>query len=321
MQPNRHVAMAASLLLAAVMVFSVGLGVVSAVGAAAGSSGKTLGTEHGVTPNAATVTASMHAGMQGKPVQYGSYNWAGYANNVSSAAFGTVYLATGEWYIPATSCPSSTPKLGTYLADWVGIDGFNTASVEQAGTFDYCSGAGATPEYLTWWEFYPYNDVQFVATNASAGDLVSTTITFNNNVCYSNSTATVCGVYTLSFEDFDAPWLDFQVVGNPTTCNSSGYCETGLDGSAECISEAPGIGGSYNGGFASVAKYTTTTFYGCADTIGSTFAGIGSHGTHAQTDALTQVGYTSGLNDQTVSGLKTQLYGLSEFTLYWHHYH
>ena len=51
-----------------------------------------------------------------------------------------------------------------------------------------------------------------------------------------------------------------------------GLLRGGRDGSAECISEAPsGIGYP---AYTPVADYSKTTFYACADTIGSNFAGI-----------------------------------------------
>jgi len=331
MQTKGHVAMAVSLLVAAVMVLSVGMGIVSLAAGASASPAKAPATALAAMPNIAAATAYLHQGMpklistpaakaggassKGTTYQYGSYNWAGYADNVSSSAFGTVLLAQGEWFIPTATCPTSGHAKGTYSATWVGIDGFATGSVEQAGTFAYCSGPNVAPDYYVWWEFYPYNDVQFTSL-VSAGDLVQVTISYNPTICYSGD----CGVYTLSLQDFDTPAVDFQIGSDPAICNSNAQCETGSDGSAECISEAPGIGGSYNGGYADLTKQTPTTFYMCADTISTVFDGIGSHGSHASLDEITEYGYTSGKKIQTDSGLSTYYYGKSKFTITWHGY-
>ena len=277
-------------------------------------------------PNTAAATAFLHGGMpkivstpatKSSIVQYGSYNWAGYADNVTAAHDGTITNAQGEWYIPTATCPTSGHTAGTYSATWVGIDGFGTGSVEQAGSFSYCSGPNVAPEYLVWWEFYPYNDVQFTSY-VNAGDIIYVDIAYNPSICYYGAAA--CGGYTLTLEDYSNSAVDFTIVGDAATCNTAGYCETGVDGSAECISEAPGIGGSANGGLAQLTKQTPTTFYLCSDTIGTSYNGVGSQGSHAYVDEITQYGYTTGLKDQTVSSLKTYYYGKSEFTVTWHHY-
>lgn len=42
----------------------------------------------------------------------------------------------------------------------MGLDGFNDATVEQDGTFAYCSGPQSTkPVYKAWYEMYPSNSV------------------------------------------------------------------------------------------------------------------------------------------------------------------
>ncbi|MCI4366022.1 MAG: G1 family endopeptidase [Thermoplasmata archaeon] len=268
---------------------------------------KTGSAAHPTMPNAAKLTALLHQSAVGATIhKVTSGNWAGYVN---TATAGTIYEVTGEWFAPTTTCPSSTPSVGTYQVSWVGIDGWGTGTVEQDGTLAYCSGPGATPVYYDWWEFYPYNSVQFVSY-ISGGDFVQATVLYNPAACVNG----ICGVYTLSFADLTAQ-TSFQVVGNPSTCNTAG-CEGGPDGSAECISEAPGV----NGGIADVTDYKSTKFWTCADTIGSTFAGIGSHGTGTTTYEVRQIGGVTGLADQKPTSLVSYYYGLSQFTVKWYHY-
>jgi hypothetical protein len=225
------------------------------------------------------LTSGVRGPLSSKISDVNSSNWAGYADLATSGG-GNITEVTGDWTIPIANC-SNAPKKGSFEVQWVGIDGWTNDVVEQAGTLDYCHGPGATPQYYTWWEFYPYNDITFV-NRTTGGDHVSATILYNPNVCLKGS----CGVYTLIFSNFDRPAEDFQVTGNPTTCNSYG-CEWGPDTSAECISEAPS-GFGYPG-YTPLLDYGTTGFTYCSATISGHFAGIGSQGGYAKTLHINEV--------------------------------
>ena len=81
-----------------------------------------------------------------------STNWSGYAD--TGSGFSKV---TGSWTEPSASCGGFTTSLAAF---WVGIDGYNSASVEQDGTLIECY-FGTAYQY-TWWEMYPANDIQVV---------------------------------------------------------------------------------------------------------------------------------------------------------------
>src|SRR5438105_3519625 len=76
-----------------------------------------------------------------------STNWAGYA--VTGAA-GSVSNVRGSWIVPAATCAAGETS---YSSFWVGIDGFNSGSVEQTGTDSDCRNG--VPTYYAWTEFYP----------------------------------------------------------------------------------------------------------------------------------------------------------------------
>jgi Peptidase A4 family len=175
--------------------------------------------------------------------------------------------------------------------------------VEQDGTLDYCSGPGATPAYYTWWEFYPYNSVQLYASS-SAGAVIYATILYNPSEIIDG----VPGVYTLNLFDYDNG-ASFSIIGGGWDL---GY--TPSDASAECISEAPGL----STGLAPLTNYGTTTFYACADTIGSHFAGIGSQSSSVALYKIDQ--NRGGTNVQVTGGLVSFLYGRSEFSITWKHF-
>jgi hypothetical protein len=302
-----------ALALSAVMVFAVGMGIAAGLAAA-------MPAQHSAAPATASHTEpgfqaglkqlgaliDQGVGAQGihtsaGPSPSSSYNWGGYAFVPSSS--GALTQAFGEWFIPAATCPSSGD---TYQAEWVGIDGYSSGTVEQGGSFDYCYSG--TAYYYTWWEFYPYNDVQFIYS-ASAGDLISAQINYNPTICYGSS----CGVYTIAVDDWSSG-NNIYITTDPTTCNSNSQCEVGSDASAECISEAPGI----SSGIAPLADYGTSTIYACSATNGATTAGIGGfHSSVGTTYAITQIGSVTGKTDQKVSHLSTYWYKDSTFTLTW----
>jgi len=56
-----------------------------------------------------------------------SSNWSGYA---VTAGRSTVTDVKGSWIVPPVSCSGSNQ----YASLWVGIDGYNSSTVEQIGT-------------------------------------------------------------------------------------------------------------------------------------------------------------------------------------------
>jgi Peptidase A4 family len=235
-----------------------------------------------------------------------SGNWAGYAA-VPKAGNGVIQEITAEWAIPTATCSQPASYGAALDSQWVGIDGFSTGTVEQTGTSAYCSSNGATPVYYLWWEFYPYNNAQFIYT-ASAGDFVQAYVLYNPAACVNS----VCGVYDLILNDLTSG-NSISVTGGGWVCNpNGGSCEGGVDSSAECISEQSG------GGFV-LTKVTKLTFLACAAEINGTFKGLGSFSSSTATIySITQV--NGSLTDQSVSSITSYFYGKSEFSVTWHHY-
>ena len=73
-----------------------------------------------------------------------SLNWSGYAS--SNSTFNDV---KGSWTQPAATCNGKS----TYSSFWVGLDGYNSNTVEQLGTEADCSKG--KPVYYAWWELFP----------------------------------------------------------------------------------------------------------------------------------------------------------------------
>jgi hypothetical protein len=139
-----------------------------------------------------------------------STNWSGYA---ATGANGAYHSVTASWVEPTGKCTSR--RSAQYSSFWVGLDGFNSDSVEQTGADVDCDGT--TPEYYGWYEMYPANPVNYTNT-VKPGDHFSASVTFTGTE-----------TYTLVLTDSTQGWTHTTVKN-----------ETGLDrSSAEVITEAP----------------------------------------------------------------------------------
>jgi Peptidase A4 family len=82
--------------------------------------------------------------------------------------------AQGSWTVSAVSC-SKTPN--TCAAFWVGIDGYNSDTVEQTGTIGYCSGT--TARYYAWYEFYPAGSVEITSIPVTPGNVITAEVSYS----------------------------------------------------------------------------------------------------------------------------------------------
>jgi len=157
-----------------------------------------------------------------------SSNWSGYAATGSDGAFTSV---SSSWTEPTATCTSRTDE---YAAFWVGLDGYNSDSVEQTGTDSDCDGR--TPDYYGWYEMYPADPVYYSNT-VEPGDHFSASVTFSGSE-----------TYTLTLTDSTQGWTQ-KVTEN----------ESGLDrSSAEVITEAP----SSETGVLPLADFGTVNYSG-----------------------------------------------------------
>lgn len=139
-----------------------------------------------------------------------SSNWSGYA-----AHGGTYKSISASWVEPTGHCSGSGHQ---YSSFWVGLDGYNTNTVEQTGSEVDCSGG--RPQYYSWYEMYPKFPVNF-SNPVSPGDHFSGSVTFNGG-----------GSFTLTLSDTTKGWThtEHKTLGSAHR------------GSAEVIIEAPSSG-------------------------------------------------------------------------------
>jgi len=156
-----------------------------------------------------------------------STNWSGYAVTGSNGAFSS---ASASWTEPTATCTSRRGH--QYSSFWVGLDGYNSNSVEQTGTDADCSGR--TPQYYGWYEMYPAFPVNFPNT-VRPGDAMNASVTFSGTQ-----------TYTLVLHDATQNWTQNIVV------NQSGLTRS----SAEVITEAP----SSSSGVLPLADFGTVSY-------------------------------------------------------------
>jgi hypothetical protein len=146
--------------------------------------------------------------------QLTSTTLSGYADEGVAEGFTSV---SASWVQPTAKC-GQTQSLAVF---WVGLDGMSTSdpTVEEDGTFIQCPGGNAHPMYFDWWEMYPTNNVELVAS-VSPGDHIAAKVVFSG------------GTYTLSVRDATDTAGSFSTS---QTCGTTA-CE---DMSAEWIAEDP----------------------------------------------------------------------------------
>ena len=170
-----------------------------------------------------------------------SFNWSGYADATTDQPVttcgqgdgcGSVSSVTGTWTIPAVSCPAPPYRNeDQYVAQWVGIDGFNDQTVEQAGSASYCYEG--TAAYYNWFELYPAATVVLGPTSCinnnvgcpQPGDRITVTITVQPGSSGNDN-------YEISLVDRNSP-------ANSGTTTQSCATNVCFDNSAEWIVERP----------------------------------------------------------------------------------
>jgi len=160
-----------------------------------------------------------------------STNWSGYAAHLPRK--GTFHSVSASWIQPRARCGSSAGKR-QFAAFWVGLDGFNSLSVEQTGTDSDC--VGTTPHYYGWYEMFPAAPVNF-KNPVKPGDQMSASVTFTGTA-----------KYTLVLTDTTRHWTHTIVKRNPNLARSS----------AEAITEAPSSGAT--GAVLPLANFGTVRF-------------------------------------------------------------
>src|SRR5271157_596985 len=173
-------------------------------------------------------------------IQINTYNWSGWAVEDAKDPFGVeaiqAVLVVPVARVPFYSCTGSSD----YSSQWVGIDGFASSDVLQAGT-EADAACGAPPFYSFWYEWYPFSEVRIgYPFTASAGDFVFVEVW--------NTSSTVGYAYIADFSTQQVVVLNFSAPSGTTLIGDS----------VEWIVERPGIGG----GLAELTNYLDVWMWG-----------------------------------------------------------
>jgi hypothetical protein len=184
---------------------------------------------HGVTPGGTMIRPGGAISAASRLRHDTSTNWSGYAVTGGTNSFNSV---SASWTEPSASCSGRA-----FSSFWVGIDGFNSQSVEQTGTDSDCKALGGA-KYYGWYEMFPAAPVNF--TNpVSPGDHMSASVTVSGTS------------YTLVLTDSTQNWTQTIHKSQSGLSNSS----------AEVITEAPSSGS----GVLPLADFGTVNYTGASD--------------------------------------------------------
>jgi Peptidase A4 family len=207
-----------------------------------------------------------------------SYNWSGYAD--VSPTDQTFTEVGGQWRTPSVTCDGED----TISSEWVGLDGFTSLTVEQAGTVGWCFEG--TPTYFTWYEMYPAGTIE-VGTSLRPGDKITASVSRSGTS------------YTLALTDATRPADSFSAT---KTCALA----TCLDTSAEWVAERP----SFHIGIAPLANYSRWTVRHATQTTSGPTRTISGFPTSYKIDMMDATG-----NYQLST--TSPLAGGSSFSAYW----
>jgi hypothetical protein len=197
--------------------------------------------------------------------EIGSYNWSGMADVQTGST--PLSAVSAKWVIPSVSCVQGLYKnQDVFQAEWIGLDGFSSDTVEQLGTGTQCYEG--VEYYYDWYEMFPNGTVQEGTTQCindntncpRPGDLVSASVVSTPDNAGNND-------YTLSLSDVSRPQESFSFTAScpSTTCVNS---------SAEWIVERPAFDLPFGFQILPQADYDTTAFLNGTATAGGATTSI-----------------------------------------------
>jgi hypothetical protein len=86
---------------------------------------------------------------------YQSTNWDGYVDTINSPS--NAFRSVGSTFrVPSVHTLTTTDgPAGNMAAQWAGLDGLHSSSVEQTGVVEWLDSSFGIPHYVAWWEMFP----------------------------------------------------------------------------------------------------------------------------------------------------------------------
>jgi hypothetical protein len=173
-----------------------------------------------------------------------SNNWSGYADCDNTTRPFAKSLIYAYWIVPVAQHAFGNSSGGwDYSSQWVGIDGYGSPDVLQAGTETdaYASGTTRATFYAAWIEWFPFNESRITNFPVAPGNEIFVQVW--------NTSATVGNAYLLNLTTQKAVSFTFNAPSGTTLVGNS----------AEWVVERPGIGGS----LATLTNYVACPFDLC----------------------------------------------------------
>lgn len=172
-----------------------------------------------------------------------SYNWSGYTlwSGVSGYSASSFYFLIGDFVVPiAEQAFGACTGDWVWSSTWIGIDGYNSPDVLQAGieADAYCSGRSKDTYYSAWYEWYPNYSIRIGGFPIAPGNDIF------DEVWSSNSTTG--HAFLVNYNTNQAVILNFDAPPGTRLIGDS----------AEWVVERPGVGGS----LATLTNYTQDFF-------------------------------------------------------------
>ena len=175
--------------------------------------GTSAASQGSVEPGGLPHLVGHESGAAGILHQAQSTNWSGYADTS-----GTFTSVSASWTQPRGICGSGNQ----FAAFWVGIDGFNSSTVEQTGSEVDC--IGGTARYVAWFEMFP-GPSQNYSNSVAPGDHFTATVKYlgGENFSLFIADTTKGWSHTTDASLGQAPALSSaEVIVEAPCCTSSG---------------------------------------------------------------------------------------------------
>lgn len=179
-----------------------------------------------------------------------SQNWSGYVavTNLHHPASQSINAIYGSWIVPKLSAASHD----NYCSLWVGIDGYDSSTVEQIGTeHDWHNGKQTN---YAWFEMYPNASYEIVGFPADPGDSMSASVVYQGN-----------GIFLLTIAN-NTRKVHTTIPTSYTTSHIAQRI------SAEWVMEAP-----YLNGILPLSHFNVAYFSNCTATFNTIHGPINDH--------------------------------------------
>jgi hypothetical protein len=199
-----------------------------------------------------------------------STNWSGVVDFGGATTYEqttSFHFVNADYVVPVATQPYGVcTGSWVYSSTWVGIDGWNSNDVLQAGTSSnaYCGASGTATEYFAWYEWFPNYAVRISNFPIAPGDDLYIEVW--------NTTATQGYAYITNYSTNKSVTLGFTAPAGTKLVGNS----------AEWVIERPGINGSQS----NLANYVSDYFSNC---LASTWSHVSYNLSNASALQLTMV--------------------------------